>query len=117
MEYLTHKRLKSVRRAHRVRQRIVGSSTRPRLSVHISNLHIVAQVVDDIKGVTIAYASTVGRKMEGTLSEKAAVVGQEIAHKAKQAKVDRVVFDRGPYKYHGRIKALAEAARSEGLVF
>ena len=104
-------------RAKRTRAKIHGTSDRPRLSVHFSNLHIVAQVIDDDKGTTLAYATTVGAKMKGTKTEKAALIGTEIAKKAKTAKVSKVVFDRGSKLYAGRMSALAEAARKEGLEF
>lgn len=104
-------------RAKRTRARIHGTSERPRLSVSFSNRHIIAQVIDDDKGVTLAYATTVGSKMTGSMSEKAEKVGTEIAKKAKSAKVSMVVFDRGSKLYAGRMHALAEAARKEGLEF
>ena len=77
----------------------------------------MAQVIDDDKGVTLAYATTVGTKMTGTKTEKAAKIGEEIAKKAKAAKVSEVVFDRGAKLYAGRLAALADAARKEGLKF
>ena len=104
-------------RAARTRAKIHGTSDRPRLSVHFSNLHITAQIIDDDKKTTLAYATTVGTKMTGTKSEKAAQIGAEIAKKAKAAKVSKVVFDRGSKLYAGRMSALAEAARKEGLEF
>ena len=104
-------------RKKRTRAKIHGTAKRPRLSVHFSNLHIVAQVIDDDKGVTLAYATTVGTKMTGTKTEKAAKIGEEIAKKAKAAKVSEVVFDRGAKLYAGRLAALADAARKEGLKF
>lgn len=104
-------------RKKRTRAKIHGTAERPRLSVHFSNLHIVAQVIDDDKGVTLAYATTVGTKMTGTKTEKAAKIGEEIAKKAKAAKVSEVVFDRGAKLYAGRLAALADAARKEGLKF
>ena len=104
-------------RAKRTRAKIHGTSERPRLSVHFSNLHITAQVIDDDKKTTLAYATTVGAKMTGTKTEKAALIGTEIAKKAKAAKVSKVVFDRGSKLYAGRMNALAEAARKEGLEF
>ena len=104
-------------RANRTRAKIHGTSDRPRLSVHFSNLHITAQIIDDDKKVTLAYATTVGAKMTGSKSEKAAKIGAEIAKKAKTAKVSKVVFDRGSKLYAGRMTALAEAARKEGLEF
>ena len=104
-------------RAKRTRAKIHGTSERPRLTVAFSNLHIVAQVIDDDKGKTLAYATTVGAKMTGSKTEKAAKIGAEIAKKAKSAKIKKVVFDRGSKLYAGRLAALAEAARKEGLEF
>ena len=104
-------------RKARTRAKIHGTSDRPRLAVHFSNLHITAQVIDDDKKTTLAYATTKGAKMTGTKTEKAAAIGTEIAKKAKAAKVKRVVFDRGAKLYAGRMNALAEAARKEGLEF
>ena len=109
--------MNKVFRAARTRAKIHGTSDRPRLSVHFSNLHITAQVIDDDKKVTLAYVTTVGSKMTGTKTEKAAKIGAEIAKKAKAAKVSKVVFDRGSKLYAGRMKALADAARKEGLEF
>ena len=109
--------MKSEYRANRTRAKIHGTSERPRLSVHFSNLHITAQVIDDDKKTTLAYATTVGAKMTGTKTEKAAKIGEEIAKKAKAAKVKKVVFDRGSKLYAGRMSALADAARKEGLEF
>ena len=117
MDYLTHKRMNRSRRINRVRAVVAGSSSRPRLTVHVSNQHVVAQIVDDELGKTLAYSTTVGRKLEGNLSVKAAWVGTDIAKKAQKAKVKKVVFDSAGRKYHGRIKSLAEAARQEGLEF
>lgn len=104
-------------RANRTRAKIHGTAERPRLSVHFSNLHITAQIIDDDKKVTLAYATTVGAKMTGTKTEKAAKIGEEIAKKAKAKKVKKVVFDRGSKLYAGRMTALADAARKEGLEF
>ena len=104
-------------RAKRTRAKISGTSERPRLTVSFSNLHIVAQIIDDTKGKTLAYATTVGAKMTGSKTEKAAKIGAEIAKKAKTAKIKKVVFDRGSKLYAGRMTALAEAARKEGLEF
>jgi len=117
MDTLAKKRIDAQRRARRVRARVQGTAERPRLSVHFSNLHVSAQIVDDSQGKTLAYATTVGSKTAGNMSEKAALVGQQIAAKAKKAKVNKVVLDRGSRLYHGRIKSLAEAARKEGLEF
>lgn len=104
-------------RAKRTRAKINGTSERPRLTVSFSNLHIVAQIIDDTKGKTLVYATTVGSKMTGSKTEKAALVGAEIAKKAKAAKIKKVVFDRGSKLYAGRMSALADAARKEGLEF
>ncbi|MBR2839786.1 50S ribosomal protein L18 [Candidatus Saccharibacteria bacterium] len=104
-------------RAKRTRAKIHGTSDRPRLAVHFSNTHIIAQVIDDDKKVTLAYVTTVGMKSTGSMTEKAALVGTEIAKKAKAAKVKKVVFDRGAKLYAGRMSALADAARKEGLEF
>ncbi len=104
-------------RANRTRAKIHGTAERPRLTVHISNLNITAQVIDDDKQATLAYATTVGKKIKGSKSEKAAEIGAEIAKAAKKANINKVVFDRGSKLYAGRMSALAEAARKEGLEF
>lgn len=104
-------------RANRTRAKIHGTAERPRLTVHISNLNITAQVIDDDKQATLAYATTVGKKLKGTKTEKAAEIGAEIAKAAKKANINKVVFDRGSKLYAGRMSALAEAARKEGLEF
>lgn len=104
-------------RAKRTRAKIHGTAERPRLSVFFSNQHIVAQIINDDEGKTLVYATTVGSKMTGTKTEKAAKIGEEIAKKAKTAKIKKVVFDRGSKLYAGRMSALADAARKEGLEF
>ncbi len=104
-------------RKNRVRATVHGTAERPRLSVTVSNMHISAQLIDDVKSHTIASATTVGTKATGTMTEKAATVGTEIAKKAKKAKVTSVVFDRNGRAYAGRLSALADAARKEGLEF
>jgi large subunit ribosomal protein L18 len=115
---LAHKLQNRAQRHGRVRAKVSGSPQRPRLSVYISNAHITAQLVDDTDGRTLGYVSTVGQKtVKGTMTEKAAWVGAEIAKQAKGAKLKRVVFDRGGKLYHGRVAALAEAARNAGLEF
>lgn len=117
MNRLALKSKNTQRRANRVRTVVKGTPEKPRLSVHISNLHITAQVIDDTSGKTIAYASTIGKSLSGNRTDKASQLGKDIAVAAKKAKVRRVAFDRGSRKYHGRIKALADAARKEGLEF
>ena len=118
MNSLLHKLRNEWQRKHRVRATVSGTAERPRLSIYISNKHITAQVIDDDKGKTLAYASTVGAKAQkGSMKERAAWVGEEIAKKAKAAKVKKVVFDRGGHIYHGRVAALADAARNAGLEF
>lgn len=109
--------MNSAFRAKRTRAKIHGTAERPRLSVHFSNQHIIAQVIDDDRKVTLAYATTAGQKLTGTKTEQAAVIGKEIANKAKKAKIKAVVFDRGAKLYAGRMAALADAARKEGLEF
>ena len=106
-----------IHRAKRTRAKIHGTADRPRLSVFFSNQHIVAQIINDDDGKTLVYATTVGSKLTGTKTEKAAKIGEEIAKKAKTAKIKKVVFDRGSKLYPGRMSALADAARKEGLEF
>lgn len=118
MSRISHKLKNLALRKGRVRSVISGTAERPRLSVHVSNLHVTAQIIDDSAHKTLAFASTVGKKdLPGTLTERAAWVGGEIAKKAKSAKVKQVAFDRGGRAYHGRVKALADAARNAGLEF
>lgn len=104
-------------RKSRVRASVKGTTERPRLSVFISNTHVSAQIIDDSVGKTLASATTVGTKATGTMTEKSAVVGTDIAKKAKKAKITKVVLDRNGRIYAGRLKALADAARAEGLEF
>ena len=104
-------------RAKRTRAKIHGTAERPRLSVHISNMHIIAQIINDDDSKTLVYATTVGSKLTGSKTEKAAAIGKEIATKAKKANIKTVVFDRGAKLYAGRMAALADAARKEGLEF
>ena len=104
-------------RAARVRAKVSGTAERPRLTVTISNMHISAQLIDDVKQHTIAAATTVGTKQTGTMTEQAALIGAEVAKKAKKAKITTIVFDRNGRKYAGRLAALADAARKEGLEF
>ena len=114
---LAKKLLNRSLRKGRVRAKVSGTAERPRLSVTISNVHVSAQIIDDVKGHTLASATTVGTKATGTMTEKCAVVGTEIAKKAKKAKINAVVFDRNGRQYAGRLSALANAARKEGLEF
>ena len=108
------------RRHLRVRKKVSGTSLRPRLVVTRSARHMVAQVVDDTRGVTLASASTMEADMRGVSDDKTAKarkVGQLVAERAKKAGIEAVVFDRGGNKYHGRVAALADAAREGGLDF
>ncbi len=110
------------RRQQRVRQRIFGTEERPRLNVFRSSSHIYAQIINDLKGTTLAAASSLDKSLKSTLKstssiEAAKAVGKLLAERAKSAKVQKVVFDRGGRLYHGRIKALAEASREGGLQF
>ena len=104
-------------RKSRVRAKVSGTAERPRLSVTISNKHISAQIIDDVKKHTLASATTVGTKQSGTITEQAVLIGTDIAKKAKKAKITTVVFDRNGRQYAGRLSALADAARAEGLEF
>ena len=118
MNRITQKLQSMARRKYRIRAAVSGTTERPRLSVHVSNRHVSAQIIDDTKHSTLAQVSTVGAKAaKGNLTERAEWVGTEIAKKAKTAKVTQVVFDRGGKQYHGRVKALADAARAGGLEF
>lgn len=108
---------KRLKRRKRLRGKIVGSKERPRLSVFRSDKHIYAQLIDDEKGITLASASSSEIKDELTKKEKARKVGRVLAQKAIKAKIKKVAFDRGGFKYHGRVAALAEGAREGGLEF
>ena len=104
----------------RIRNSVVGTSERPRLNVFRSNANISAQIIDDTKGITLVSASSLEKELNlknGGNVEAAKVVGEEIAKRAIKANIKEVVFDRGGYLYHGRVKALAEAARENGLEF
>jgi len=101
---------------------MIKSSDRPRLSVFRSNRHIFGQIIDDTKGITLVAFSDkvlakINKSLKGTKVEIAGHVGEELAKKAKVKKISKVIFDRGAYKYHGRVKALAEGARKGGLEF
>jgi large subunit ribosomal protein L18 len=118
MSKVTTRQLRE-RRHRRVRGKIRGTAECPRLAVFRSNRGIFAQLVDDDAGKTVAAASWVGlpKSFKGGKTEQASEVGKQIADAAKKAGVDRVVFDRGGYLYHGRVKALADGAREGGLSF
>ena len=108
------------RRHHRVRKKVLGSTERPRLAVFRSNKHISAQVIDDSTGRTLAAASTLEKDLRGGATgnkEAAGAVGRKVAERARAAGVEQVVFDRGGFLYHGRIAAVADAARTNGLKF
>ncbi|MFS1514661.1 50S ribosomal protein L18 [Chengkuizengella sp. SCS-71B] len=109
-----------LKRHLRVRKKINGTTQKPRLCVFRSSKHIYAQVIDDINGVTLVSASTLDKSIEisnGGNVESAKMVGELVAKKAKEKGIEEVVFDRGGYIYHGRVKALADAAREAGLDF
>lgn len=105
------------RRIARVRSQVRGTEARPRLAVAITNKNITAQIINDETATTLAYATTVKTELKGTMTEKAAAIGGQIAKAAKAKKVTTVVFDRHGKLYHGRLHALAEAARKNGLEF
>ncbi|MCQ3809407.1 MAG: 50S ribosomal protein L18 [Acidimicrobiia bacterium] len=120
MSSVKHKHQSRVRRHRRVRKKVQGTAERPRLAVYRSNRHIIAQVIDDTSGHTIVSASTTESELKsgptGNIAG-AAVVGKLIAERAKEQKITAVVFDRGGFRYHGRIAALADSAREAGLEF
>jgi large subunit ribosomal protein L18 len=116
------KRVARLKRHERVRKKVGGTAERPRLTVFRSNLYIYAQIIDDTKGVTLAMASSLEKGMakksaSGKNIEAAKKVGLLLAKRAKELNVTQVVFDKGGYLYHGKIKALADAVREGGLVF
>ena len=112
------KNISRVRRHARVRRKVSGTPECPRLCVYRSNKNIEAQLIDDVKGVTLVSSSSMALKLaNGSNVEAAAAVGKDIAEKAVAKKIKKVVFDRSGYIYHGRVKALAEAAREAGLEF
>jgi large subunit ribosomal protein L18 len=104
-------------RKNRVRAHLSGTPERPRLSVFISGRHVSAQIIDDTASKTLVSATSVGQKLTGNLTEKAALIGKDLAGKAKKAKITKVVFDRNGRAYANRLRALADAARAEGLEF
>jgi large subunit ribosomal protein L18 len=122
MDHQKAKRQQQLRRRRHVRRKVRGTAERPRLTVFRSNKHIYAQLIDDIAGVTLAAASSAGIKdgdkaLYGGNVKGAVSVGKKIAEEAKAKGISKAAFDRGHYKYHGRIKALADAAREGGLQF
>ncbi len=104
------------RRINKVRAKVRGSARRPRLTVFRSHSHIYAQIIDDQQGRTLVWANDSQLPATGRM-DKASSVGKSLAEKAKKSKITEIKFDRGPYNYHGRVKALAEAARQAGLKF
>ncbi|KGM18992.1 50S ribosomal protein L18 [Corynebacterium auriscanis] len=116
----TRRRTARARRHFRIRKNLAGTAETPRLVVHRSSRHMHAQLIDDVAGHTLAAASTLEadvRALEGDKKARGAKVGQLIAERAKAAGIENVVFDRAGYKYHGRVAALADAAREGGLKF
>lgn len=111
----TSKSAQRIRRHARIRARVSGVAARPRLAVYKSNRFISVQLINDDAGTTLA--SVHGRDFKGSQGTQALAIGAEIAKKAKQAGIEKVVFDRGGYRYAGQIKALADAARAGGLIF
>jgi large subunit ribosomal protein L18 len=115
MSDTTMKRQARVRRHARVRRKVSGTADRPRLAVYRSNRHIYAQLIDDVAGRTIVSASDADAQATGAKTDAAKAVGALVAERAKQAGIERAVFDRGGRLYHGRVAALAQAAREGGL--
>ncbi|MEJ6549302.1 MULTISPECIES: 50S ribosomal protein L18 [unclassified Corynebacterium] len=116
----TRRRVARARRHYRLRKNISGTPETPRLVVHRTSRHMHVQVIDDTKGHTLAAASTIEpdvRALDGDKKDRGARIGQLIAERAKAAGIETVVFDRGGYQYHGRVAALADAAREGGLKF
>jgi large subunit ribosomal protein L18 len=105
------------RRRARIRSRVTGTAVRPRMSVKISLTNVIVQIIDDTKGETLAYVTTVSKDVKGSLTVKATWAGEQIAAAAKAKKIKQVVFDRNGRLYQGRLHALAEAARNAGLEF
>ena len=118
MSTLNRKELR--RKVHRrIRKKVSGTGARPRLAVHFSNKNVYAQVIDDVEGKTLCSASTLDSSIELTGASKATAeaVGKLVAQRAKDAKIEAVVFDRGGHLFHGKIKTLADSAREAGLKF
>ncbi len=115
---LAHKLHNRAHRQARIRAVVSGTAERPRLRVTISNLHVTAQLIDDTASKTLAYVTTVGQKtVKGSMTDKAVWVGEQLGAQAKSKKIKSAVFDRGGKLYHGRVAALADAARKAGLEF
>ncbi|MHC4107710.1 MAG: 50S ribosomal protein L18 [Planctomycetota bacterium] len=120
MDRSKHRIIRRTRRQAGLRRKVVGRPDRPRLAVFRSGRHMYAQLIDDLAGRTLAAASTVDRQQKtqpGSNCQAAAAVGTLLAQRAQEAHVKKIVFDRRGYKYHGRVKALADAARKAGLEF
>ena len=122
MKAVLKKQFIRARRHRRVRNKVIGTAARPRLTVFRSAKHIYCQLIDDFNGLTLMSASTVSPELKDGIgyagnTAAATKVGELLANKAKEAGITTVVFDRGSYKFHGRVKALAEAARKGGLIF
>jgi large subunit ribosomal protein L18 len=122
MDHQKAKQRQRLRRRRHVRRKVVGTAERPRLSVFRSSKHIYAQLIDDLNGVTLAAASSTGKEAKTTLPyggniKAAAAVGKQLAEAAKGKGISKAAFDRGHYRYHGRVKALADGAREGGLQF
>jgi large subunit ribosomal protein L18 len=122
MDHQKAKRRRQLRRRQHVRRKLVGTAERPRLCVFRSSKHIYAQLIDDLQGVTLAAASSRVKGVLGDLPnggniKSAALVGQKLAEVAKGKGINQAAFDRGHFRYHGRVKALADAARAGGLQF
>ena len=118
MSKLLQTKLNNYRRKLRIRKTVIGTTERPRLSVYISAQHVTAQIIDDSTSKTLLYVTTVGTKQASkNLTERATWIGTELAKQAKTKKLSKVVFDRNGRLYHGRIKALADAARAAGMEF
>ncbi len=111
-----------LKRKTRIRRHVVGTTDRPRMSVYRGNRHIYCQIIDDTRGITLASASSLSQELKaanasGFTIDLAREVGTLVAAKAREKGIDKVVFDKGGYKYHGKVKALADGARSGGLQF
>lgn len=111
------KNVNRLKRHARIRKKLSGTSTTPRLNIFRSNTNIYAQIIDDEKGVTLVSASSLDMKLNGSNIENAKKVGTEIAKRALEKGITEVVFDRGGYQYHGKVESLADAAREAGLKF